>query len=296
MTGILKSIERAWLGRNAPPPASKLDYGKGHDAITVITGASEGIGRALAFEFAANGYPLLLVARTEARLREVSGEIASRHPQLHVACLSADLTSPTGCEQIAAEVERKGWHVHFLVNNAGIGLGGSFEDQKREDILRLLDLNIRALTDLTARFLPAMLERGSGGVLNVASLGGFIPGPYQAVYYASKAYVISLTHAVAQEIRGRGVRISALAPGPVETGFHARMGTESAIYRLLPLGITAERVASVGYHNFMSRQTIIVPGLFPMFAATLINFIPNFIILPILALLLKPRRKSGPLS
>jgi short-subunit dehydrogenase len=291
MISILKSLERAWLRRNAP--ASRESGEGGPPPVTVITGASEGIGRALALEFAAHGHSLLLVARGEERLRQLGEEIRQRHPGLRVAHVSADLIAPGGCGAVAEAVAQNGFRVHFLVNNAGIGLGGAFADQKREDILRLLDLNIRALTDLMARFLPRMLERGEGGVLNVASFAGLVPGPYQAVYYASKAYVISLTEAVAQEIGGSGVRMAALAPGPVETGFHARMGTESALYRLLPLSITPERVASVGYHNFMSWQILIVPGLLPMIGAAFIRFIPTFITVPILALLLKQRRKFG---
>ena len=117
-------------------------------------------------------------------------------------------------------------------------------------MLRLLDLNVRALTALTRHFLDGMRVRGRGGILNVASLGGYTPGPYQAAYYASKAYVLSLTEAMAAETAGEGVRVCALAPGPVDTGFHARMGAEGAFYRYLLPPASAEAVARAGYRGF----------------------------------------------
>jgi hypothetical protein len=126
-------------------------------------------------------------------------------------------------------------------------------------------------------------------VLNVASLGGLLPGPYQAAYYASKAYVVSLTEAVAHENFRKGVRIAALAPGPVETAFHGNMQAESALYRRMPVSLSPERVAETSYKNFMAWQRVIVPGIGPTFAAAIVRCMPSYLTIPVTALILKPR-------
>ncbi len=147
--------------------------------------------------------------------------------------LPLDVTTPDAVAKIEAALAAHGAYADVLVNNAGMGLAGPFHAHPPDDVLRLIDLNVRALSHLTRHFLPGMRVRGRGGILNVASLGGYAPGPNQAVYYASKAYVLSLTEAIAAETAGEGVRVCALAPGPVNTMFHARMGAENAFYRLL---------------------------------------------------------------
>lgn len=287
MAALIERIERAWFRRNASAVRAAED---GRLPVTIVTGASEGIGRALTTTFAEHGHNLLLVARNEDKLNEVAETLRKRFPALIIATLPADLTHPESCERVEAALNENGWFADYLVNNAGIAYSGRFQEQPRENILRLLDLNIRAVADLMARFLPAMLERGSGGILNVASIGGLVPGPYQANYYASKAYAVSLTEAVAHEIAGRGVRLSVLAPGPVSTDFHARMGADTAIYTHLPgLMMNPEHVARVAYRNFMAWQTVIVPGVLPMFLATISRFIPKYLITPFIALILKPK-------
>ena len=159
--------------------------------------------------------------------------------------------------------------------------------------MRLLDLNVRALTELMRHFLPGMRVRGRGGVLNLASLGGYAPGPYQAVYYASKAYVMSLSEAVAAETAGEGVRISALAPGPVNTGFHRKMGSERAFYRYLVVPASAEGVAAAGYRGFAFGWRVIVPGILNPFMALAMRVMPHRIVIPIIGWLLKPRGAQG---
>src|SRR5262249_24189263 len=153
--------------------------------------------------------------------------------RVEAVALPADVTRPETIAAIEAALVQRQAYADVLVNDAGIGLAGAFPSHPPEALQRLLDLNVRALTDLTPHFLPGMLIRGRGGVLNLASLGAYAPGPYQAVYYASKAYVLSLTEAVAAETAGQGVRITALAPGPVQTGFHRRMGNERALHHSL---------------------------------------------------------------
>jgi short-subunit dehydrogenase len=285
-------MERAWLRRNVPAQSKSAPGGT--RPVTLITGGTRGIGRALAVTFASHGHDLVLTARGEDALRDTAGMVSRRFPGVRVETAAVDLMRPEAGQQIEDAVVAAGCHVRYLVNNAGIGYSGSFHMKPRAEALAVIDLNVRALTDLMARFLPPMIARQEGGVLNVASFGGLVPGPYQSIYYASKAYVISLTEAVAQEISRRGVRMSVLAPGAVDTEFHASMGAESAVYTKMPGIVSAERVAAVGYRNFMAWQTVIIPGVLPMFAGALIRFVPPFLAAPITAALLKPRRARTP--
>lgn len=291
MANILSRLDRAWLRRKARPSAPPERDRR--LPVTIITGATEGIGRELAREFAAYGHNLLLVARSEARLTEAAVELKEQYPALVIGTLALDLTRPDAGELIASRIRESGWFAEYLVNNAGIGLAGPFHEMQREDVLALLDLNVRVLTDLMLRFLPDMLAQARGGILNVASLGGFVPGPYQAAYYASKAYVVSLTQAVAQEIEGQGVRLSVLAPGPVDTAFHARMRADKAIYANVAGKVSARRVARIGYANFMRWQRVIVPGVLPTLAATVAPFVPAWLSAPFIGFILKPRRFLG---
>ncbi len=288
MAGFLTRIERAWHRRNCGDGPAQP--GDGRLGVAVITGGTEGIGRALAEVFAEHGHHLLLVARSDAALAQAAEALRARFPSLSIGTVSADLAAPDGCDRVEAALNHHGWFADYLVNNAAAGYGGPFEAQPRSDVAALTDLNVRAPSDLMARFLPGMLARGRGGVLNVASLGGLVPGPYQAMYYASKAHVVSLTEALAHEISGRGVRMAVLAPGPVNTAFHARMGADTAIYTRLPGMIEPERAARIGYANFMAWQTVIVPGVMPMLIAAAARFIPNYLVTPFVGLILKSKR------
>ena len=193
---------------------------------------------------------------------------------------------------IEQRLAEQGLYVDVLVNNAGVGISGPFTGSAPEDVECLMALNIAALTRLMRRFLPAMCLRGRGGVLNVASLGGFTPGPYQAAYYASKAYVIVLTEAVAWEARGQGVRLSVLVPGPVETEFHRRMGSESALYRKLLWSPPPERVARAAYWGYLWGRCIVAPGPVSYLAALVTRITPHTVLIPMIAFLLKPRGDS----
>jgi short-subunit dehydrogenase len=186
----------------------------------------------------------------------------------------------------------RGGYADVLVNSAGIGLAGRFGEQSADALTQLVDLNVRALTALTRHFLTGMRVRGRGGILNLASLGGYAPGPNQAAYYASKAYVLSLSEAVAAETAGEGVRVCALAPGPVDTRFHARMGAEGALYRTLLPPASAEAVARAGYLGFALGWRVTIPGLINPFLALAMRVMPHRLVIPIVGWLLQPRGQN----
>lgn len=256
--------------------------------VTVITGGSDGLGLALAHEFARAGHALLLVARSREGLDDAARTLGEVHG-VGVHVQPADLATAEGCAAVASAAEEGELFVEFLVNNAGIGASGPFADTDSDRLMGLVDLNVRALTDLTRRFLPGMIAANRGGVLNVASLGGFLPGPYEAAYYASKAYVVSLSEALAQETAGTRVRVAALAPGPLRTAFHERMGSENDYYIRFQGMMAVEEVARIGYANFMCGQKVIVPGAFNMLSALALRVMPHPLLLPGIAWLLAHR-------
>jgi short-subunit dehydrogenase len=187
----------------------------------VITGGTEGIGRALAEEFARDGHNLVLVARDKAKLDRTAAELSSAYA-VEVKVTAQDLTTVEGCAGVEQAVRQFGFYADVLVNNAGVMASGFFQDADPAAMRRMIDLDVRAVVDLTSRFLPGMLARGHGGVLNVASMMGFMPVPYEGVYAASKAFVLSFSKALAYETMGTGVTISVVAPGVVATALHAK--------------------------------------------------------------------------
>ena len=211
---------------------------------------------------------------------------------VRVEIFAVDLARHDICDKVEDYLQAQGLYCQHLVNNAGVGLAAAFKDHKEEELLAMLDLNIRTLTALSRRFLPPMLARNEGGILNVASLGGLIAGPYQGAYYASKAYVLSLTQALSWEMWGTKVRISALAPGPVKTGFHARMGAKNAPYQRFGVGIDAQHAARMGYSGFMCGKGLIIPGVISQLNAVAMKFIPHDLMLPILGWFLRARLKG----
>ncbi len=283
-----KSASPTLLGRfglSLKPRSVDVD---GLSPIVLITGASEGIGYALASQFACKGHDIMMVARSAGTLAEAATRIREQSGRA-VYEVVADLTTTHGLDAIDEALAAKRLHVHILVNNAGVGYGGEFVEQPAESMRQLLDLNILATSELIRRHLPGMVQRGEGGVLNIGSLGGFFPGPYQAAYYASKAYMRSLTNAVAQEVRGKGVRISLVAPGPVMTNFHHKAGVRNSNYLKTPGGVAAERVARSAYFGFLLWRRTIVPGGLPLIASVFSRMLPNFIITPFIGWLLKKR-------
>jgi len=292
MSGVFQRLERAWARRKVPADAEP-EPDDSRRAVALITGASEGIGLSLAHEFAAAGHDLALVARSEDKLAENAEALRAAHG-VQVDCFAIDLAIHGHCDRLAEDLDARGLRVDVLDNNAAIGLSGEFADQAHADVLRLADLNMCVLSDLMHRYLPQMLARGDGGVLNVASLGGALPGPYQAAYYASKAYVISLTEAVAHEIGGRGTRLSVVVPGPVATRFHNTMGAESALYTKVLGCMDPDVVARAAYQGYRCRKVTITPGILTTFNYFAVRILPHTLTTPLMGVLLKKRRFLQP--
>lgn len=244
--------------------------------MTLITGASAGIGSELARIFAANGHRVALVARREDRLVALARDItaAGGAPPIIIAC---DLTQPDAADSIAAALAAAGVEVDILVNNAGFGLFGRTVDLDRAEQLAMIAVNIRALTDLSLRFADSLI-RHRGGLLNVASVVAFLPGPGMAVYYASKAYVLSFTDALHNELGRHGVRVTALCPGPVPTEFQSRAGFKPGVDSAA-LNVTADKVALAGYRGLMKGKRIVLPGLGVRMIPFLLRFVPRGFVL-----------------
>ncbi len=225
----------------------------------LITGASGGIGYELAKLFAKDHHNLVLVARNGPRLKQVGDEL-QRQFGITVRTMALDLAAPTAPQSLFEQLRRDGVKVDILVNNAGYGKFGDFAEVGLEESAGQIQLNITALTYLTKLFLGPMLERGSGKIMNVASTAGFQPGPLMAVYYATKAYVISFSEALANELAGKGITVTCLCPGATETGFAGRAGNDqSRLFRKLR-PMQAKAVARVGYQGLLKGSTIVIPG------------------------------------
>jgi uncharacterized protein len=264
----------------------------------VITGGTDGIGLAIAQEYARHGEHVLIIGRDETRLAaartrleqtKIKPSDSATTTRPIISGLALDVTVPDATPRIDAALAALGGYCDVLVNSAGMGAAGAFANEAQEQLHRLTAVNVAALTSLTRHYLPAMLVRGRGGILNVASLGGYAPGPYQAAYYASKGYVLSLTEALAHECKGQGVQISVLVPGPVATAFHKRMDGDSGLYlKLLPVA-SATRVGRAALWRFRLGQRVIVPGLFNPLLMLSMRALPHRLTSPLVAFLLKPR-------
>jgi short-subunit dehydrogenase len=244
--------------------------------VTVITGASTGIGAALARVFARNGHEVALVARREKEMVLLSTELAvlCKHKP-HV--ITADLQRTDAPARIAHELLGRGLEPAVVVNNAGFGLHGPAASLDRAEQLAMIDLNVRALTDLSLRWIDGIVKH-KGGILNVASVAGFLPGPHMAVYYATKAYVLSFTEALSRELVPQGVRVSVLCPGPVKTEFQMRAGVESRAPSAL-LRRSPEQVAQAGYDGFMAGKRVIVPGFGNKLVSVFPKLVPRGVVL-----------------
>ncbi len=244
--------------------------------IALITGASAGIGAELARVFAAHGHELVLVARRADRLSALAEEIAAGGKSRPIV-LGLDLEKHDAVSNLVAELAVRGVEPQFVVNNAGFGLLGRAAALPRDGQLAMIELNVRALTELSLTFVDS-LGRHRGGILNVASVAAFMPGPGMAIYYASKAYVLSFSESLHQELSPRGFRVTALCPGPVPTEFQARSGM-----RLSPaldiFSLSPARVAQIGYRGFMRGQRVVIAGLGNWIAVLLIRLIPNALLM-----------------
>lgn len=232
---------------------------RGAGQTALVTGASAGIGIDLAECFAKDGYDLVITARSEPALREVAERLSKAYG-VKVTPIACDLGQAGAGKTLAREISSRELRIDVLVNNAGFGFTGAFADTPIEQQLGMIDLNVRALTELTHIYWQGMLQRGAGGVLNVASTAAFQPGPLMSVYYASKAFVLSLTEALWEEARGTKVKVSCLCPGPTVSKFHDRAGTDKTRLFSAAKPMPSMKVAQKGYDAFQRNKRVIVTG------------------------------------
>ena len=260
---------------------------KGDGQTALITGASTGIGLGLAECFARDGYNVILAARSEAALKEIAGRL-SRENNIQATAIAADLGQPGGGDRLAADIAARGLDVDVLVNNAGFGIAGAFAEKDEGDQIGMMDLNNRALVELTHRFWPGMLKKKRGGVLNVASTAAFQPGPFMAIYCATKAFVLSFSESLWVEGRGKGVSVTCLCPGLTSSKFHDRAGTGNLRLQTLGSSMTPEKVAEQGYRAFQRNRRVIVTGFDNRLLAGLVPFIPRRAVLSLASFVLRP--------
>jgi uncharacterized protein len=244
--------------------------------VTLVTGASAGIGTELARVFASKGHRLALVDRHGDRLISLANEIVAAGSSAPVL-IPCDLEQPDAGDKIEAALAEAGVEVEYVVNNAGFGLFGHAIDLDRQEQLGIVAVNIRALTDLSLRFSNSLI-RHRGGVLNLGSLSGFLPGPGMAVYYASKAYVLSFSEALRHELAPHGVRVTTLCPGSVASEFQARAGIKPGLEHEM-LNISASDVARAGYRGLMANKRIVLPGVGIKLVPFMLRLFPRAFIL-----------------
>jgi uncharacterized protein len=242
---------------------------------TIVTGASSGIGADLARKFSAIGHNLILVARRRAKLQSLADELRERDRGI-VEVMEFDLTKAKAPQALYDAVQELGVPVHTLVNNAGFGLRGDFVELSIDEQLEMMNINMTALTKLSHLFLPGMMQRRQGGIINVSSTAAFQAGPHMAVYYASKAYVLSLSEALHEEVKPHGVTVTALCPGPTESGFGERAGMDGT--KLFQRGkMTSERVAEIGVEGYRAGHAIVVTGMRNRLASQMSRLLPRFL-------------------
>lgn len=242
----------------------------------LITGASSGIGLELSKIFAGQGYDLVLVARNQERLNALAEELGKEYG-VAIHTFRIDLADSNAPKNLFDLLNQQEIYISALVNNAGFGDAGFFADQSEDRQLDMIQVNITALTRLARLFLPGMIERGYGEILNVASTAAFQPGPNMAVYYASKAYVLSFTEALAEELSAMPIKVSCLCPGPTRTAFAAESGMESSpLFKLAVMD--AETVARAGFDGLKKSKVIIIPGLINKISIMSTRFFPRIIV------------------
>lgn len=261
-------------------------------SAALVTGASAGIGSEIARLLASRGYALVLVARRKERLASLAGELSDAHG-IRVETIAADLSKPAPRGRIPGRVQELGLDVEILVNNAGFATGGPFHLADPDRELEQVRVLVEAPVALTRAFLPAMVERGRGAILNVASTAGMQPMPYSAGYSAAKAYVLDFSEALHQELRASGVTVTALAPGPVETDFWQIAGWETSsgksFERAVPGAlISAQDAARAGVEGLERGDRVVVPGLTIRAAMLASRYIPHALKLPALERFMRP--------
>lgn len=290
MRNPMLSLVEVWLRRyrhfrreESPPAVGR--------PVVVVSGGSEGIGLALAARAAADGHDLLLIARRPEPLAQAAETLRAQFP-VRIDVLALDVTAGDAAARIEQALTEAGGYADILINNAGIGLSGPFAEARAEAMDALVALNMVAPVALTRHFLPAMVARGRGGILNMASLGGMVPGPGQAAYYASKAFLISLTRAIGHETRGLGVRVAVVAPGPVRTEFHARMHSEQAPYLYVLPVQSPVAVARQAWRGYKWGRRVIVTGSLNQLNALAMKVMPHAVLIPLMGWLLRSRMRD----
>jgi short-subunit dehydrogenase len=257
------------------------------ERFTMVTGASAGIGREIASVAAESGRNLAIVARRKDRLLALARDLTDRHG-VRVEVFSCDLTAEEAPARLHREALARNLEVDELVNNAGFGSLGTFHEAALDEQLDMLNLNVLALTHLSRLFLPAMVDAGRGRILNLASTAAFQPGPLMAVYYASKAYVLSLSEALAEELRGTGVTVTVLCPGATRTEFQSRARTEGS--RFMRMGMAdARTVAEIGFRAMVAGHAVAVPGVLNRLLVFAVRLSPRFLVRRIVRELNRPR-------
>ncbi|WP_066021885.1 MULTISPECIES: SDR family NAD(P)-dependent oxidoreductase [Clostridium] len=240
--------------------------------MVLITGASTGIGREMAKIFAQNGFSIVIAARNRSKLIELSDEIKKKYT-VEVLVMPKDLSIKNSAKELFDEIREKNIEIDTLVNNAGMGDCGFFHESSVDKDTEMIELNITSLTILTRIFSEDMVRHGSGKILNVASTGAYMPGPFIAVYYATKAYVLSFTEAIANELKEFNIQVSALCPGATITEFAKRAGKLE-----LKGAMSAESVARIGFTEFMKGKQVIIPGFFNKVGLLFSKFLPRRIL------------------
>jgi short-subunit dehydrogenase len=255
----------------------------------LITGASSGIGAAFARALAARGTHLILVARSETKLRDLAAVLAAQHA-IRAEVFPCDLSRPEAGQQVFAAIQQRGLSVDLLINNAGFATYGAFDGldaaREQQEIL----LNVAAVVDLTHRFLPAMLARGQGAIVNVASTSAFQPTPYMAVYGASKAFVLSFSEALWAEYRGKGIRVLALCPGPTSTDFFTVVGTEDASFGVKE---SPEKVVQVALRALERGRPSVISGQKNWLQAHAVRLAPRALVVSMGARMMRPGHSGG---
>ena len=260
---------------------------KGEGQTALVTGASMGIGVDLAECFAKDGYDLILVARSADALGKIAKDFSAKY-KVQVASMPGDLGEIGSGTKLAKMLDDSGLKVDVLVNNAGYGVAGAYAGSDRKEEMGMIDLNVRALAELTHIYWPRMLANKRGGVLNVASTAAFQPGPLMAVYYASKAFVLSFSEALWKEAEGTGVHVSCLCPGPTESNFRARAGTGKTRLSRAGAPMTSASVARLGYRGWQRNRRVVITGARNKLLATLAPFLPRRTLLGIVHNLQSP--------
>jgi short-subunit dehydrogenase len=286
-SAVQKLADIAFCGR-----ADSIDMVAPSTRTALVTGASSGIGRELARLLAADGYQLVLVARNRKRLEETAAEL--ERDGLRIAVLTANLSEPGGADELFGKVVEAGIQVDVLVNNAGFATNGPYSRNDMQREMEMIQLNVTALAALTRLALPGMIERRRGRILNVASTAAFQPGPYMAVYYATKAFVLSFSEAIAKELQGTRVTVTTVCPGPVRTAFQDRAGIQHAAVAGDWIIMNAAPVARAAYGGMLKGKRVVIPGLFNKLHWFGIRFIPRDVLLRIIASLNKDRTVRRP--